>query len=108
MFQMVQIINIHSINAITYGKLIPWLTTELKKSKWDLFPYVELKGETPEEGLYAFNDLPRYAMGYATLFHSISFTTETHMLKPFTQRVQSTLAFLEHLISFNSAHSDEI
>ena len=97
-----------SINEITYGKLIPWLTTELKKSKWDLFPYVELTGETPEEGLYAFNDLPRYAMGYATLFHSISFTTETHMLKPFPQRVQSTLAFLEHLISFTSAHAAEI
>jgi hypothetical protein len=97
-----------SIKEITYDKMIPWMTKELKKDNWDLFPYVELKGETPEDGLVAFNDLPRYAMGYASLFHSISFTTETHMLKPFPKRVQSTLAFLKRLIDFTSQHTEEI
>jgi hypothetical protein len=97
-----------SIKSITYEKLLPWMNVNLKKDGWDLFPYVELKGETPEDGLYAFNDLPRYAMGYATLFHAISFTTETHMLKPFPQRVQSTLAFLTRLIEFTASNAKEI
>lgn len=97
-----------SIRKITYDKLLPWMNVNLKKDGWDLFPYVELKGETPEDGLYAFNDLPRYAMGYATLFHAISFTTETHMLKPFPQRVQSTLAFLTRLIEFTASNATEI
>jgi hypothetical protein len=73
-----------------------------------LFPYVELKGETPESGIVAFNDLPRYAMGYASLFHSLSFTVETHMLKAFPQRVQATLSFMNSMIAYAIAHSQEI
>ena len=86
-----------SIQRLTYEKLIPELKSQLQKRGTDLFPYVELKGETPAEGIVAFNDLPRYAMGYASLFHSLSFTVETHMLKPFPERVQVTKQFMEEL-----------
>ena len=96
------------MNELTYGKCIPYLTANVKEKDWDLFPYVELKGETPAQGIHAFNDLPRYAMGYASLFHSISFTVETHMLKPFPQRVQATLAFMEGIISFTMKNALEI
>jgi hypothetical protein len=96
------------MNELTYGKCIPYLTANVKQHGWDLFPYVELKGETPAQGIHAFNDLPRYAMGYASLFHSISFTVETHMLKPFPQRVQATLAFMEGIIAFTMENSLEI
>lgn len=96
------------MNELTYGKCLPYLTANVKQYGWDLFPYVELKGETPAQGIHAFNDLPRYAMGYASLFHSISFTVETHMLKPFPQRVQATLAFMEGIISFTTVNALEI
>ena len=97
-----------SLAALTYNQCIPLLTSALKKKNWDLFPYVELLGETPESGIHAFNDLPRYAMGYAALFNSMSFTVETHMLKPFPQRVQATLDFMDKLIQFTGSHSQEI
>lgn len=97
-----------SLRSLTYEKVIPSLTTTLKKKKWDLFPYVELLKETPEEGMHAFNDLPRYAMGYATLFDAVSFTVETHMLKPFPQRVQATHDFIADLIVYTGTHSTEI
>ncbi len=93
---------------LTYEKCIPYLEKNVKQHGWDLFPYVELKGETPAQGIHAFNDLPRYAMGYASLFHSISFTVETHMLKPFPQRVQATLAFMEGIVSYTMENSLEI
>jgi hypothetical protein len=96
------------MNELTYEKCIPYLTANVKQHGWNLFPYVELKGETPAQGIHAFNDLPRYAMGYASLFHSISFTVETHMLKPFPQRVQATLAFMEGIISFTTVNALEI
>ncbi len=96
------------MNELTYDKCIPYLDKNIKQQGWDLFPYVELKGETPAQGIHAFNDLPRYAMGYASLFHSISFTVETHMLKPFPQRVQATLAFMEGIISFTTHNALEI
>lgn len=97
-----------SLRSLTYEKVIPSLTTTLKKKKWDLFPYVELLKETPEEGMHAFNDLPRYAMGYASLFDAVSFTVETHMLKPFPQRVQATHDFIADLIVYTGTHSTEI
>lgn len=96
------------IQKLTYNKLLPELTAKLKKKKWDLFPYVELKGETPDGGIEAFNDLPRYAMGYASLFDAISFTVETHMLKPFPQRVQATKDFIDELIIYTSKNKSEI
>jgi len=89
-----------STRSLMYDKLIPDLTKTLKKRKWDLFPYVELMKETPEEGIHAFNDLPRYAMGYASLFDALSFTIETHMLKPFSQRVKATHDMIADLIKW--------
>jgi len=96
------------MNELTYEKCIPFLEKNVKQQGWDLFPYVELKGETPAQGIHAFNDLPRYAMGYASLFHSISFTVETHMLKPFPERVQATLAFMEGIIAYTTENAMEI
>lgn len=82
-------------------KYIPYLTETLKKKGWDWSPYVETKGETPESGIEAFNDLPRYAQGYGTLFNALSITVETHMLKPFPQRVQATKDYLDFLFRWS-------
>ena len=60
--------------------MIPELSTAIKDNHgYDLFPYVDLKGKTPSEGIVSFNDLPRYSMGYTSLFNTISFTVETHI-----------------------------
>jgi hypothetical protein len=97
-----------SLASLTYNKCIPTLALYCKQSGFDLFPYVELKKETPDSGIVAFNDLPRYAMGYASLFHALSFTVETHMLKPFPERVQATLSFLNSMVAFAIGNSKEI
>lgn len=36
-------------------------------------------------------------MGYASLFPCIALTTETHMLKPFPQRVEATYLYLKEV-----------
>ncbi len=95
------------LRQLTYGNCIPFMTEKLKKQT-DLFPYIELKEDTPEQGITAFNDLPRYGMGYASLFHSVAFTLETHMLKPFPKRVEATRQFLEALLLWTSENGDEI
>lgn len=82
-------------------KYIPNLTETLKKKGWDWSPYVETLGETPESGIQAFNDLPRYAQGYGTLFNALSITVETHMLKPFPKRVQATKDYLDFLFHWS-------
>jgi hypothetical protein len=97
-----------SLQTLTYESCLPTLKDYCQIGNFELMPYVELKGETPEEGIVAFNDLPRYAMGYASLFHSLSFTVETHMLKPFDQRVQATLAFMNATIAYAINNSSDI
>lgn len=97
-----------SVRSLTYDTFLPQMTIALKKKGWDWAPYVETKEDVPESGIVAFNDLPRYAMGYASLFHTLSFTVETHMLKPFPQRVQANLAYLEYLIDWSGKHAVEI
>ena len=89
--------------------LIPELSKGIFENyELDLFPYVDLKGNTPDDGIQSFNDLPRYSMGYTNLFQTLSFTVETHMLKPFPERVVATLAFMKELIKWVDRHEDLI
>ena len=94
-----------SLGELMYGRLLPEMTPALKKENWDLFPYVETVKETPDDGIYQFNDLPRYAMGYASLFNAMAFTVETHMLKPFPDRVRATYDFMKYLIEWSKENA---
>ena len=98
-----------SLEKLKNESLIPELSKGLSESYGlDLFPYVDLKGKTPDDGIQSFNDLPRYSMGYTNLFQTLSFTVETHMLKPFPERVEATLAFMKELIKWVDRHEDLI
>lgn len=74
--------------------LIPDLATQMKTRGFEMCPYVNLFGETPDKGYNGFLDSPRYSSGYAALFHTLGFIVETHMLKPFAQRVEGTYQFM--------------
>jgi hypothetical protein len=52
----------------------------------------------PEEGFSQFMDHPRYSTGYTTLWSTLGLMVETHMLKPYQQRVEGTYALMESLI----------
>lgn len=96
------------LGNLMYDQMIPHLEKVSAKRGFELCPYVYSKEETPESGLEVFNDLPRYIMGYASLFDALSFTLETHMLKPFPQRVQATLVFLDETIQWTKANSSSL
>lgn len=96
------------LGELTYGELIPYLETSSEEKGFPLIPYVNLKGSVPDEGIELFNDLPRYIMGYTALFHTISFTLETHMLKAFPDRVKATLVFIDEAIKWSGKHSAKI
>lgn len=94
---------------LLYDKMLPYMEKYMpQKWNFDISPYVVTKKTVPDSGLIAFDATPRYAMGYADLFNSISFTTETHMLKPFEERVRSTYSFILESIAFATSNSDEI
>ncbi len=74
-------------------KMMPYLFEQMKKTKWEMCPYVYAR-DTPDGGIAGFLDLPRYSSGYTALFHTFGFIPETHMLKPFEDRVQAIHAFM--------------
>lgn len=78
-------------------EMLPRLFSDMKKNDWEMTPYVYAR-TTPDEGFAGFLDLPRYSSGYAALHNAISFMPETHMLKPFKDRVQSTYTFMDVML----------
>lgn len=90
------------------GTFEPALYSLMKQKGFDLVPYVNHFGETPEKGWSEFWDSPRYSSGYASLFNTFAFVPETHMLKPYPQRVQATYALMESFIDFTSKNSTQI
>ncbi len=74
------------------------LYERMEKDGFRLVPYVDFPGETPESGLHSFLETPRYSTGYAALFNTIAYMPETHMWKPYKERVASTYRLMEHLI----------
>ncbi|MGB3005122.1 MAG: hypothetical protein WBC06_01340 [Chitinophagaceae bacterium] len=83
----------------------PALYNLMKEKGYDLVPYVNVWNDTPENGWSEFWDTPRYASGYAALWHSFSFVPESHMLKPYNQRVNATYALMKSFIEFTSKNS---
>ncbi|MBI3137941.1 MAG: M14 family metallopeptidase [Sphingobacteriales bacterium] len=86
----------------------PALYGSMKEKGFDLVPYVNVWGDTPENGWPEYWDSPRYASGYAALWHTFSFVPESHMLKPYDQRVRATYALMQSFIEFTAAHSEQI
>ncbi|AWM32083.1 M14 family zinc carboxypeptidase [Hymenobacter nivis] len=83
-----------ALGAYLQQQLLPALYKGMDQKKWAMTPYVDFAGETPESGMQAFLESPRYSTGYAALFHTIGFMPETHMLKAFGPRVRATYDLL--------------
>ncbi len=71
-------------------------------------PYVNFEDGSPEKGWDAFYDPPRYSSGYTSLFQTIGFVPETHMLKPYAQRVTSTYELMKTMIAESSIQAKEL
>ena len=91
------------------SKILPYHYSYMEKAGSLMTPYVNIWGmRTPDQGYNKFIDQPRYSSGYATLFHTLGFMSETHMLKTFEQRVEATYNYILGLLTFTNAHSTEL
>ena len=75
----------------------PMLFDRMEQKGEPVIPYVNLRDEIPENGIVGFLETPRYSTGYTTLFSTLGFTAEAHMLKPFPERVEATKLLLEEM-----------
>ncbi|MDF1571890.1 MAG: M14 family zinc carboxypeptidase [Bacteroidales bacterium] len=86
----------------------PVLNRAMNDSPYKMCRYVNVFRTTPDQGFEGFIDTPRYLAGYTTFFQILAFTVETHMLKPYHERVLSTKYFLEEIVLFTHNHAEEI
>lgn len=95
------------VSDLMTTSMLPYLYDGMKEREWEMIPYVYSNG-SPDKGIYGFMDYARYSSGYASLHHTISFMPETHMLKPYADRVWSNYAFLQVMLEYISEHNDEL
>ncbi|MEO1012702.1 MAG: M14 family metallopeptidase [Bacteroidota bacterium] len=79
-------------------ELMPTLVKTLKTKDWEIAPFVNVYHQVPEKGFAQFLDHPRYSTGYAALWNTLGLMVETHMLKPYNQRVRGTYDFLASIL----------
>jgi len=94
--------------AYMYSTFTPLLYKEMKDKGYDLVPYVNDFDKTPESGWREFYESPRYSSGYAALYQTMAFVPETHMLKPFKDRVKATYELMATFIKTGAANAAEI
>jgi len=90
------------------SKMVPSLVLALKKKNIEVTPYVNAFNETPDNGFSQFFDSPRYSTGYTSLFNTIGFVVETHMLKKYAERVKATYEFMDAAIYFTDSNYQKI
>ncbi|HPJ10823.1 MAG TPA: M14 family metallopeptidase [Flavobacterium sp.] len=85
-------------------EMVPELLASLKQQKIETTPYVNAWETTPDKGFVQFFESPRFATGYTSLFNTLGFVVETHMLKKYADRVKANYAFIQQTIDYTDKH----
>jgi murein tripeptide amidase MpaA len=90
-------------------KFVPHLIKNVEDEGYLIFPYVALRNwrEGLDSGISDWASGPRLSTGYFALQNRPSLLVETHMIKPYKERVYSTLAVLETTIDFVNKNAGE-
>ncbi|MFZ9030797.1 MAG: M14 family metallopeptidase [Robiginitalea sp.] len=88
--------------------LRPSLEQDLAEKGWDITPYVNVFNRPPDGGFSQFMDYPRYSTGYTALWNTPGLMVETHMLKPYPDRVRGTYELLQSVLQLAGTHADTL
>jgi hypothetical protein len=87
---------------------LPQLYSRMAETPYEMIPYVDFIIDSPENGICAYNDLPRFSTGYTSLFNTLGFIVENHSYKPFPDRVKAVYYFMVNLLMFTHDHAAAI
>jgi hypothetical protein len=96
------------LGEFLHTQMMPQLEAKLSEKEWDITPYVNVFNSTPEQGFNQFMDSPRYSTGYTTLWNTLGMMVETHMLKPYKQRVEGTYELMKSMIEITETEGKHI
>ncbi|NRB58428.1 MAG: M14 family metallopeptidase [Winogradskyella sp.] len=97
-----------NLGNFLHNEMMPQLELKLQEKSWDITPYVNVFNRTPDNGFSQFMDSPRYSTGYTTLFNTLGIMVETHMLKPYKQRVEGTYELMTSMIEITEEQGRKI
>ncbi|MGC1470991.1 MAG: M14 family metallopeptidase [Psychroserpens sp.] len=97
-----------ALGNFLHTEMMPQLEKKLSNKNWDITPYVNVFNRTPDEGFNQFIDSPRYSTGYTTLWNTLGMMVETHMLKPYKQRVEGTYELMKTMIDITEVEGERI
>ncbi len=98
----------HAAGDYIHNSLQPQLEKRLKDRQLDITPYVNVYNESPDAGFSQFLDHPRYSTGYTALWNTMGMMVETHMLKPYKDRVMGTKAIMEEMMGIGTSNMAQI
>ncbi len=95
------------IRSYLKNTMIDDLYAKMDSVGYPMVPYVHTVKQTPDDGIKDYLETPRYSTGYAALYNALAFVSEAHMLKSYSDRVQSTYELILTLIN-HSVENDEL
>ncbi|MCX8104596.1 MAG: M14 family metallopeptidase [Ignavibacterium album] len=110
-YQVERFANIDSqLGSWLSEKFVPYLEDKVTQKGFLIFPYVSLKNWSAglDSGITDWASSPRLSTGYFALRNRPSLLVETHMIKPYKERVYATKAVLETTFEFLRNNSKEI
>jgi len=87
---------------------LPKIISSVENDGFITAPYIQLRGETLENGIEDSVALPRLSTGYAALQNRLGLLVETHSLKPYENRVHSTLSMNRAALKTIHDHSKRL
>lgn len=96
------------LGKYVHDSFMPALQDSLTIEEWDITPYVNVFNKPPETGFSQFLDNPRYSTGYTTLWNTLGMMVETHMLKPYKDRVDGTYMLMKKMIAIVEEDGEQI
>ncbi len=88
--------------------LVPGLQRWMEGRGIAMCPYFETVAQVPDSGLTAFFDGPRYTSGHAALFNTLGLLAESHMLKPYADRVNATFQLMLAVLAVLDEHGADL
>mgnify|MGYP005838085313 CR=1 FL=1 len=110
-YQVERFANIYSKTADWLSnKFVPYLESSVTQKGFLIFPYVSLKNWSDgiDSGITDWASSPRLSTGYFALRNRPSLLVETHMIKPYKERVFATKAVLENTFEFIKSNAGEL
>jgi hypothetical protein len=96
------------LGSYLISEFLPGLQDSLAVMGRDIIAYVNVHERPPDHGFAQFMDTPRYSTGYTALWSTIGVAVETHMLKPYRDRVLATYDFLYSLVQLAGTDQKKI